>query len=177
MKTKGNQGSVVRLSSLEALKTLEGRYVEADYPAQNVWGVPLRFEHRRFQVKRVRRFGEDPKDLAAAAKNPMVRRIGLLMLCVDVDKGEPRTFYSGAMKGLRVLSDDEAKAVVQRGRGRVFIIDRPLNWEPTSTDAIPPNVERCDEPDHVCALIFARRFNELELASPDGESTGKWAVA
>lgn len=87
---------------------LVGKTIEGLYPASNHRHIPPRLEHRRLRIDAVRNPTTEPLDPTTLALDPLLRREGLLVTGVDLDKGAERSFYLGSFVDPRLTDDATA---------------------------------------------------------------------
>ena len=150
---------------------LIGKVVAGRYPAANYVGIRLRYEPRRVLVQSVRRLRDKPLERGTLKLDPYLRRFGVIVTGFDLDKRQERTFYLGAFRNWRVMKLDRRELVGDRHK--MFIVERPADWRPTSPLDLPPEVEVHHEPTRRHAQLLAIGFNRAELRNPKGF----WALA
>jgi len=79
-------------------ESLIGRVLFGAYPSHNYYGIRLRYELRRVLIQTVRLIREKPIEAKTREAEPALRRFGVLVGGLDLDKGETRHFYLGAFK-------------------------------------------------------------------------------
>ena len=109
----------------ERTEELLGKVVVFEYPHANDRNVRRkRWERRIVHVERVRDQAAEPITQEAIAANPDLERSGPLVTGLDLGIGKERSFYLGAMRGLRVgLREHEVQAMQHAEAVRVFIDD------------------------------------------------------
>jgi hypothetical protein len=88
---------------MTAMQQLVGKVIEGLYPRANYRGIRQRLERRRLYVDRVRVLDHEPLDPLTLKLDPLLDRCGVLVSGQDLDRGEPRSFYLGAMKDLQIM--------------------------------------------------------------------------
>lgn len=101
------------MQSFDFDSALVGKTVEFEYPAANYPGIPARWERRRVRVDRIRNVAAEPLDAVTLELNPTLSRCGLLVTGHDFGRQAERSFYTGSMRGVRVIREPEVFTLAQ----------------------------------------------------------------
>lgn len=121
---------------MTAMQELVGKVIEGLYPHANYRGIRQRLERRRLFVEGVREIEQEPLDPLTVKLDPLLDRSGVLVSGQDLDRGEPRSFYLGAMKDMQVLDVESVAGehrwwrvdIVCDSRGTREPGDQPLTY-------------------------------------------------
>ncbi len=157
-----------------------GQIVTFDYPAANYKGIPPRYEHRRMLIQRLRNCDREPLDPFTFRVDPLLNRGRTLVIGIDLDKGEQRSFYFEAMRDLRVVQADSMVCILGDRNSN----DYAVAWMECDP-AWHPSVGELPEQFLISGVLIAAvasTFAETIAAKANLECDlvgrrGKWAIA
>lgn len=88
-------------------RLLLNRLVSFSYPRHNYRGVPGYREKRRVAVDKIRIVAEEPLATLTSERNPLLLRGSVLIIGMDLDKLERRSFYLESCEELEIEGGDD----------------------------------------------------------------------
>ncbi len=133
-----------------------GQVITFDYPAANYHGITPRYEQRRLLIQRLRYCDREPLDPITFRMNPLLKRGRTLVIGIDLDKGEQRSFWDASMRDLEVIHLEPTTSVMESSYGTSFsvaVIDNIGKWDPD--DELPDEFRIVHVMVHGVAECFA----------------------